>query len=71
MLQMKNCVTYRLDIFHTHLVHDLTTSDAFVIHSFVVRILTKRVFICIVRISIIESIIHGLLPRLFQSKQLK
>lgn len=46
MLQMKKCVTYRLDIFHTHthLVHDLTTFDAFVIHSFVVHILTKRVF---------------------------
>lgn len=47
MLQMKNCVTYRLDISHTypstHLVQELTTSDAFVIHSFVVRILIKRV----------------------------
>lgn len=45
MLQMKNCVTYRLETFHTHLVHDLTTSDAFVIHYFVVCILTKRVFL--------------------------
>lgn len=41
----KMCDISSRHIPHTHLVHDLTTSDAFVIHYFVVRILTKRGFL--------------------------